>query len=222
MHTAVALALVVLGAAPPVGELSADGLDVLGWTADGLKVAVVTHGVYDGKGTPWAKAMLYDTKKNSIIGAPVAVELETEGATEAQAVAEACKQLKAPALVAGKKIKVGENGALTAADGSPIGNVVVKAKKGSKGKCSEPFTSEVLTVQLALMGDDGPVTVLKEKKAPATRACSSSCVPVAAYGQAKGGLFVLRCQVPGFEGAASAPFPVTTGTLEFPLEADLP
>jgi hypothetical protein len=72
------------------------------------------------------------------------------------------------------------------------------------------------------MGGDGPITVLAEKKTPATRACSMGCVPSSTYGQGKGALFVLKCSVQGFEDADSTPMLLPLGKPEYPLEADLP
>jgi predicted secreted protein len=213
--------------------LSPDGVELLGWTPDGAKVVTIEHGVYDGKGTPWARVTFFDTAKRAVLGKPLEVELESD-ATEEAAVAEAGKKaeaervrLKLPALVKGKVIQTAaERGELTGADGSPTGNLEVKVKKAGKKQqvreCNEPFQAELLTVKLYLMGGDEPIDVLTEKKVPTSRACSSGCVPASTYGQGKGALFVLKCNVQGFEGPATQPMLVPLGKLEFPLEADIP
>jgi predicted secreted protein len=220
MHTLLLAAL--LHAAPE----NTDGLDVLGWAPDGSKVAVIRHGVSDGKGTPWAKVTFYDTLKGTTVGAQPAVELEKEDDTEAGAIAAAkklaaveLKKLHWPELVPGKTITTTEKGGLKNPDGSPIGDLELKLKKG-KGTCGEPFVPQLVTLNLAVMDSDGPVSLLKETKSPATRKCSNGCTFGHVYGQARGALVVLLCQVPGFEGGATEPFPVVYGKLEFPLQAD--
>ena len=220
------LAVLLSGAAP------LDGVEVIGWTPDGSKVVAIEHGVYDGKGTPWARVTFFDTAKRAPLGKPLEVELEGD-ASEADAVAEATKRaevervrLKLPKLVPGKTIKTGEKGELTGSDDSPIGDLQIKARKAGKKQqvreCGEPFQAELLTVKLYLMGGDEPLPVLAEKKVPASRACSSGCTAGATYAQGKGALFVLKCSVQGFEGGATQPFLVPVGKLEFPLDADLP
>ena len=210
------------------GALSPDGVEIFGWTPDGAKVVAIEHGMYDGKGSFWARATFFDTARAAVMGKPLEVELESDS-SEAAAV-EAMKKraetervrLKLPALVPGKVIKTSEKGELTAADGSPTGNLEIKTKKaGRPGDC-EPLTPELLTVKLYLMGGDTPISVLNEKKVPASRKCSMGCAASSTYGQGRGALFVLKCQVRGFEGPATAPFLVPLGKLEFPLEADLP
>jgi predicted secreted protein len=226
-----AFAVLLLTGAPPPA-LSPDGVELLGWTPDGAKVVAIEHGVYDGKGTPWARATFFDTAKRAVIGKPLAVELEGD-ATEAAAVdavkklAEAERvRLKLPALVAGVKIATGEKGELTGPDGSPIGDLKITVKKAGKKQsvreCNEPFRAELLTVQLFIMGGEEPITMLAEKKAPAARACSSGCMAGATYGLGKGALFVLKCSVQGFEGGATQPFLVPVGKLQYPLWQDIP
>lgn len=223
------LLALLLAAAPPA--LSPDGVELFGWTPDGAKVAAIEHGVYDGKGTPWARVTFFDTARRAVLGKPIFVELAGD-ATEAAAVADATKRaemewarLKLPKRVPGKVIK-SDKGAMNDASGAPIGDLKVTAKKAGKKQavreCGEPFQAELLTVQLFLMGGDKPLNVLTEKKVPAARACSSGCTPGATYGQGTGALFVLGCRVQGFEGGATQPFLVPMGKLEFPLEADLP
>jgi len=213
-------------------ELSSDSVELFGWSADGTKVVAIEHGIYDGKGTAWAKASFIDTTKGQVLGKPLQLELEGDG-TRADAVIEMKKRaeaervrLKWPALVPGKVIKTDDKGALTSADGSPVGNLELKSRAAGKKErvreCPEGFSAEILTAKLYLMGGDGPITVLAEKKTPATRACSMGCVPSSTYGQGKGALFVLKCSVQGFEGADSTPMLLPLGKLEYPLEADLP
>ncbi len=214
------------------GASPSDGVEVLGWSPDGSRVVMLEHGIYDGKGTPWARVTFFDTAKRAVVGKPLEVELEGD-ASEADAVAEATKRaeaqrvrLKLPKLVPGKRIKTDEKGELTGADGGPIGNLEIKVTRANKKQrareCAEPFQAELLSVKLFLMGGDEPLSVLTEKKTPAARACSSGCTAGATFSQGKGALFVLRCSVQGFEGAATQPFLVPVGKLEFPLEADLP
>jgi hypothetical protein len=97
---------------------------------------------------------------------------------------EAARNL--PALVRGKVIKTDEKGDLTAADGTPIGGLEIKARKASKKQavreCGEPAEAEPLSVKLFLLGGDTPIKVLDEKKTPATRACSMGCSAGATYG----------------------------------------
>ena len=227
-----ALVTLLLFGAPPASPLSPDGVELFGWTPDGAKVVAIEHGRYDGKGTPWARATFFDTGKRAVIGKALAVELEGE-ATEVAAVdavkklAEAERvRLKLPALVPGKKISTGDQGELNGADGAPIGDLKVTVKKAGKKQsvreCGAPFQAELLTVRLFLMGGNAPLSVLNEKKVPATRACSSGCKTGATYAQGTGALFVLECSVQGFEGGATQPFLVPLGKLEFPLEADIP
>lgn len=223
------LSTLLILAAPP---LSPDGVELFGWTPDGAKVVALEHGRYDGKGTPWARATFFDTAKRVVIGKPLAVELEGE-ASEVDAVDAVKKlaetervRLKLPTLVMGRKITTGEKGELTGADGAPIGDLKVTVKKAGKKQsvreCGAPFQAELLTVKLFLMGGTSPLSVLAEKKVPAARACSSGCKTGATYAQGSGALFVLECSVQGFEGAATQPFLVPLGKLEFPLEADIP
>lgn len=219
---------------PPAarGPLSPDGVELVGWTPDGSKVVAIEHGVSDGKGTPWARATFFDTAKGAALGKPLQVELEGD-ATEGAAVAEMRKRaeaervrLKLPTLVRGKTINTDAKGELTGADGSPTGSLEIKTRKAGKKRkgreCGGPFGAELLTVKLFLLGGDAPISVLNEKKVPAARACSGGCTAGATYGQGQGALFVLKCQVQGFEGPATQPFLVPLGRLEFPLQADLP
>jgi predicted secreted protein len=207
-------------------------VELFGWTPDGSKVVAIEHGMYDGKGSFWARATFFDTLKGAVMGKPLEVELESD-ASEDAAVAQMKKlaeaervRLKLPALVAGKVIKTSQKGELTGADGSPTGNLEIKSapagKKLQVRACGEPFNPELVSVKLFLMGGDKPITVLNEKKVPATRACSGGCTASSTYGQGKGALFVLKCQVQGFEGPATQALLVPLGKLEFPLEADLP
>ena len=216
--------------AAPGKPLSPDGVELFGWTPDGSKVVAIEHGMYDGKNSFWARATFFDTLKGVAMGKPLELELESD-ASEAAAVEQMKKKaetervrLKLPALVPGKVIQTNEKGELTAADGGPTGSLEIKSRptKGKVGECGDPFTPELLTVKLFLMGDDKPITLLNEKKAPPSRKCSMGCSASATYGQAKAGLFVLKCQVPGFEGPATQAMLVPFGKLEFPLEADLP
>ncbi len=169
--------------APSGAALSSDGVEVLGFTADGSKAVTIEHGVYDGKGTPWAKVTFFDTVKASVIGKPIALELESTEDTEQAVVAEARKRaeaervrLKLAPLVAARKLamkEMGETGSsaqLTARDGSPLGGVEVKSSRGKKvTECMEGFAAELVTVHLALMdGDENGNVVLAEKKTPAT------------------------------------------------------
>lgn len=211
--------------------MSPDGVDLFGWTPDGSKVGVIQHGVYDGRGIAWATVTFFDTKKNAPLAPPVVLDISDPDFTEQDAVVQArtkaaveAKRLKLPALVPGLAIKTDEKGALSAKDGSPVGNLELKAKKAGKKAmeqardCNEPFLPELLTVKLYLMGGDGPIPVLAERKVPAARGCSTECAPLKTFGQGTGGLFVLRCRVQAFEGFEWQPVLVTVGGLEYPLE----
>jgi predicted secreted protein len=206
-------------------------VELFGWTPDGSKVVAIEHGVYDGKGSPWARVTFFDTAKGTTLSKPLELELEPE-VPEADAVAEAKKRaeaervrLKLPALVRGKVIKTDEQG-LWASDGTPIGSLEIKSRKASKKQavreCGEPAEAELLSVRLFLVGGDTPIKLLDEKKTPATRACSMGCSAGATYGHANAGLFVLKCQIKGYEGPATQAFLVPVGKLEFPLDADIP
>jgi hypothetical protein len=212
---------------------SPDGVDVFGWEHNGARVVVIEHGVYDGRGVPWATVTVYDTKKNAPVSPPISLSYDSTDIDEAQAYKDA--RVKAEAervrlklgwLDKGKSLKTAENGAITEPDGAPIGNLEVKLRKASKKEqsrdCPEGWDPQLLTVKLAIMDGDGPITVLKEAKVPPRRACMSECTPHATYGNAKGALFVLLCKVQAFEGFELLPVLMTTGGLQYPLSPDLP
>lgn len=229
MNLLIPLALVALGAAPQ--ELSKDGVELFGWTADGTKVAWIEHGVYDGKGTPWAKVTFFDTTKKAPLGKPLELELEGDSTRE-DAVAEAkkradaeWKRLKLPARVQGKAIATDEKGELTGSDGGPVGTLTVTMRKGKKvsgSECPDGLGAELVSAKLDLMGGDGTIKVFDEKKTPVNRACSSGCKPSSTYGQGKGAVFVLTCTVQGFEGPDTRALILPLGKLEYPLESDIP
>lgn len=215
----------------PAGELSANGLEVIGWTPDGSQVVVIEHGE-DEKANPWASVSFYDTVKNAVMARAQYVQLDNEKG-QGEAVGEAFKlvepervRLKLPALVKGKTFKLEEGGALSHADGSPIGSLEIKAKvagkKDQSRACAAPWKANLYTVRLFIIDDEKPLTLLAEKRVPSDRACSESCVGNAAYGWGKGGLFVLRCRKQDFEGFGFQTLLMTVGKLEYPLEADLP
>jgi hypothetical protein len=215
----------------PTGDLSPSGLEVIGWTPDGSQVVVIEH-ISDERGNPSATVSFFDTAKNAVMAKPQYVQLDNEKG-ESEAVAEAFKliepervRLKLPALVKGRTFTLAEGGAISHADGSPIGNLEIKskvaAKKDQSRPCAAPWKANVYSVRLFILDDDKPITLLDEKKVPSLRACSESCVGNAAFGQGKAGLFVLRCRKQEFEGFGFQTLMMTVGKLEYPLEADLP
>jgi hypothetical protein len=211
---------------------SADTFEVLGWSPDGAYVATLDHGVGEGSGFPWAKLRLYDTAKRKLAAEPTTVTLETPGATEAEAVRAAKKKaegektrLRIREWVPGKQIAHDDKGELSEQSGAPIGTLKLTATKASKKQqartCEDPFIAQRLKLVMYFLDDDKPFTVLDEKATPKDRACVGSCKLGPVFAQATAALFVVECQVQGFEGAATLSYPVAV-KLPYGLDVELP
>lgn len=214
------------------GAAHADTLEVLGWSADGAYVALVAHGVGEGSGHPWARLTILDTSKRKSVAEPTKVDLDSEGATEADAVtavkkraAEERARLKISAWVPGKAVAHDEKGELREQAGPPIGTLELTATKAGKKQqarpCDEPFVAQRLKLVMHWMDDETPFSILDEKKTPKERACVTACKLGSVFAQAKAAVFILECGIQRFEGPATLSFPVVT-KLPYGLDEDLP
>ena len=80
---------------------------------------------------------------------------------------EARAKLKVAAWTPATAVTVGDKGELRAKDGSPIGNLEVKTRKGKApkgGACDEPFAPLLLRLTMYFLDDEKPYVVFEEKK----------------------------------------------------------
>jgi predicted secreted protein len=88
-----AFSAALLAAAPAAAGDTAEA-EVLGFSADGRLFAFEEFGVQDGSGFPYAHVFVIDTERDRwVAGTPVRVRLERDGATVAEARAEAVAAL---------------------------------------------------------------------------------------------------------------------------------
>jgi predicted secreted protein len=217
--TTALLAALAVGATPA-------SYDVLGFSQDGRYVALVEHGVFDGSGFPWARLTVLETARSSVVASPPRIELqdgegdEAKAVAKARALAEAARvKLKVATWEAPRVVTVGENGQLSAKDGSPLGNLEVKTRKGKApkgGGCDEPLAPLLLKLTMYFMDDEKPYGVFDEKKLGARR-CVSDCSLRATHARGKAALFGVVCTGQGFEGPAEVLVPVAA-KLAYPLD----
>lgn len=209
----------------------ADEVFALGFTPDGSVAVLLEHGTHEGSGFAWARATLLDAGKRAVLGKPLDVTLEEEGATEKQAVAKVRglveaerAKLKLPKLVPGKTIARDDKGELYEKAGPPIGTVQLKTRpatqRQAKKACDAPYLPLLLTVKLLWAEDEEPAVLLDDKAVPKDRPCLLSCALVQVFAQAKTGLVVLRCGSPGFEGSHGK-FVPAIAVLKYGLDEDL-
>ena len=222
-----ACACTVLVALPTRAEVEA-----LGFSTDGKHAVLLEHGVADGSGFPWARVTIFEAAKNAVVGKPIEVSLETDGATEAQAVEQAKKAFEASrvrlsiaALRPGKEIRHDEKGELHDREGAPIGTLKITSRKAKAREmakqCYQPFSPLLLTLTLYWMDDDNPAKLLSEKKVPKDRACLTGCDLGKVFADGTTAIFVLQCGAQGFEGTNSRSVPVAAH-LRYGLDEDLP
>jgi predicted secreted protein len=217
------------GAATPSAK--AEVMALVGFSPDGAYVALASHGISDGSGFPWATLHLFDVAKNRPAIDSINVQMDKEGATEAQAIAEAKKQaeparkkLKIASWVPGKTVAHDAKGQLTEAAGPPIGTFELKLRKAGKKAqevCQEPFIGQLAKAVLHWVDDETPFVVADEKEPPKGRSCTQGCTLGTVYAYKKSAAFVLQCAVPGFEGPGSVAYPLTA-KLPYGLDEDLP
>jgi predicted secreted protein len=214
------------------GSPARAGLEVLGFSTDGKHAVVLEHGVGEGSGYPWARAVVLDVAKNAAVRKPIEVTLESGDATEQDAVdkvkkafEEARPKLNVAPLKAGKAIRHDEKGNLKDREGAPIGTVKLTSKK-AKGKeafksCGEPFEAWLLTLTMYWMDDDTPAKLLVDKKVPKERACTQGCKLGGVFADGRSAVFELECAVQGYEGPATKSVAVSA-KLAYGLDEDLP
>ncbi len=207
-------------------------LEVLGFSADGKHAVLLEHGVAEGSGYPWARATVLEVAKNTVVGKPVEVTLESGDATEQEAVAKAKKafeetrgKLGVAALKAAKLIAHDEKGNLKDREGAPIGTLKLTSRK-AKGKeaarpCDEPFAAYLVTLRMFWMDDDTPAKLLADKKVPKERACTQGCKLGRVFADGRSAVFELECAVQGYEGPATKSVAVSA-RLAYGLDEDLP
>ncbi len=171
---------------------------VLGFSPDGRYVAYIQSGVGEGSGFPWATVHVLDVARGAPALADATVTLDSgdpgdseekaiEGARKAAG--EARAKLRVAEWVAPRELK---DGAIALATRS--------AGPKQRAKCEEPF--QPLLLKIAIRGR----TVVDDRK---PRGCATSCVLDRAFGHGRAALVFVQCDVLGFEGPATALWPVT-------------
>ena len=206
-------------------------MESLGFSTDGKHAVLLEHGVADGSGHPWARVTIFEAARNAVVGQPIEVMLDAEGATEASAVEQAKKAFEAARvklnlapLRPGKEIRHDEKGNLADREGAPIGTLKITTRKAT-GKevkqCYEPFSPLLLALTLYWMDDDKPAKLLAEKRLPKERPCLTGCELGKVFADGTTAIFVLQCGAQGFEGTSTRSVPVAAHLL-YGLDEDLP
>ena len=226
MRTLIAAALFSL---PLAARASA--LEVVGFSPDGAYLAIIEHGVGEGSGLPWARLSILEVAKNAQVSR-TEVNLDSGGEDDAVAQvkqrAEAAREkLQIAKWVPAKLIRHDQTGQMRDHEDAPIGTLEIKARKATSKQlpsgtaaCDAPFSPLLLKATVFFVDDEKPAVLASERKVPHERACSTGCALDQIYAHARSALVVIKCAVPGFEGPASKPWPIT-GKLPHALDEDL-